>query len=198
MSITTLYAELVVVGIGTLLFILLLFYAFFGETVWLTKFPATSIGAAVFLIPVLSLIYLLGIIVVSVSHRIFDGFEQRLRNDVLGKINYDQLHTELYTSANVQNFVHDFEFRRSKVRICRGWYVNSVLILVALLACFGNGRISLTVTVFWCLACVVLAAGAFISWHIATNTELQWMKSFALSRNKPQTPKQSPPPFIDS
>ena len=197
MSVTTLYAELVVVGTGALLFVLLLVYAFFGAS-WVPNLSADTVETVISLVPVLSAVYLLGIIIVNISHLIFDGLEKHLRRKLLGKGKYGEVRNELYTSANVQNFVHDFEFRRSKVRICRGWYLNCVLIMVALLACFGNGRTSLQVTVFGCVALAFLAAGAFVSWHTATTTELQWMQSFAQHRNKPQTAKQSPPPFIDS
>jgi len=116
---------------------------------------------------------------------------------LLGEINYGEARNDLYTSPNVQNLVHDFEFRRSKVRICRGWYLNCVLIMVALLACYGNGRTSLQVTLFGCAALAFLAAGAFVSWHTATTTELDWLKSFAQHRNEAQKSKQSLPPFID-
>jgi len=192
MSITTLYAELVVVGTGALLFVLLSFYAFFGEPSWIPKLSASSIESVISLIPVLSVIYLLGIIMANVSHIIFHKLEERLRTEALAKMNedvpdkmtYEQLRTELYTSPNTQNFVHDFEFRRSKVRICRGWCLNCLLIIVALLACFGNGRISLPTTVFWCLGQGLLAVGAFISWYTATTTELDWMSSFAQQRSK--------------
>jgi len=206
MSITTLYAELVVVGTGALLFVLLSFYAFFGEPSWLSKVTASSVESVISLIPVLSVIYLLGIIMANVSHVIFHKSEERLRIEALAKMNkdvpdkmtYEQLRTELYTSPNTQNFVHDFEFRRSKVRICRGWSLNCLLIILAVLACFGNGRIGLPTTVFWCLGLGLLAAGAVMSWHTATTTELDWMSSFAKQRSKPQSTKQPLPPFIDA
>lgn len=206
MSITTLYAELVVVGTGALLFVLLSFYAFFGAPSWTAKITAGSIQSVISLIPVLSVIYLLGIIMANVSHIFFKGREEDLRTekladvykDVPDKCKYEQIRTELYTSPNTQNFVHDFEFRRSKVRICRGWCLNSLLIILAVLACFGNGRISLPETVFWCLGLGLVAAGAAISWHTATTTELDWMNSFAKQRSKPQTKQVPPPPTIDA
>ena len=218
MSITTLYAELVVVGTGALLFIVLSSYAFFGDLSFVTKFPTSALGATIVLIPILCVIYLLGIIIANVSHLLFRGFENDLRRKALGKEDpkkedlkkenlvkndpecdeYGKVRNELYTSPNTQNFVHDFEFRRSKVRICRGWCLNSLLIMVALLACFGNGRISLPVTVYWCVTLGLLAAGALVSWYTATTTELDWMSSFAKQRSKPQSTKQSLPPFIDA
>jgi len=44
----------------------------------------------------------------------------------------------------------------------------------------------------------LLAAGAVMSWHTATTTELDWMSSFAKQRSKPQSTKQPLPPFIDA
>jgi hypothetical protein len=210
MSITTLYAELVVVGTGTLLFIVLSFYAYWGDLSFVRTFaeksPSSTLGATIVLIPILSVIYLLGIIVANVSHIIFEKLEKHLRLKKLAEIRkevppkkkYERLRTELYTSPNTQNFVHDFEFRRSKVRICRGWCLNCLLIIGALLACFENGRISVSTTVFWGLGLGFLAAGAFTSWYTATTTELDWMSSFAEQRSNPQTTKHSLPPSIDA
>ena len=195
MSITTLYAELVVVGTGGLLFVVLFSYAFFDLS-WALKFPGNALGATIVLIPILSVIYLLGIIISNVSHLIFTRFEVYLQKDRLADLSYERVRNELYTSRDAQNLVHDFEFRRSKVRICRGWYLNSLLIIVALLACYGTQKITLGTTIFSCVGFGLLAAGAFLSWYTASTTELQWLKSFA----KPvaQPPKQSLPPFTFS
>jgi hypothetical protein len=201
MSITTLYAELVVVGTGALLFIVLFAYAFFGDLSFVMKFPTSALGATIVLIPILSVIYLLGIIIANVSHLLFRGFETDLQRKAFEKEKieggeYEKVRNELYTSRDAQNLVHDFEFRRSKVRICRGWYLNSLLIIVAILACFGTGRIALSTTVFCSIAFALLAAGAFLSWYTATITELQWMKSFAKPPTPAAKPAQTMPPFI--
>jgi hypothetical protein len=196
MSITTLYAELVVVGTGALLSVLLLVYAFFGAS-WVPNLSADSVETVISLVPVLSAVYLLGIIIVNISHNIFHGLEEHLRTQALGKDKYVELQTELFTSPNVQSFVHDFEFRRSKVRICRGWYFNCLLIMVALLACYGTGRITLQITAFGCVGLGLLAAGTFVSWRTATTTELKLMQSFIQQRSKAQSPKQPTPQYID-
>jgi len=194
-SITTLYAELVVVGTGALLFIALAFYAFSGDISWLTKFPSNTLGATIVLIPVLSVIYLLGIIISNVSYRMFARFELDLQKRRLGDLDYERVRNELYTAHDAQNLVHDFEFRRSKVRICRGWFLDSLLIIVALLACYVAGRITLGPTIFSCVGFALLAAGALLSWYTATITELGWMKSFAKASTPPPKPTQSLPPF---
>ena len=151
MSITTLYAELVVVGTGALIFVLLFFYALFGNPSWLEKLQSLpdSIGNAIYLIPGLSVIYLLGIVIANVSHLLFKRREDRLRKENLKAFKYDDVRNGLFTSPEAKELVGEFEFRRSKVRICRGWFLNCILIIVALAACLFLGKISGPATAFW-------------------------------------------------
>ena len=181
MSITTLYAELVVVGTGGLVFVLLFFYSLFGNPSWLGKLQSMpdSIGNAIYLIPALSVIYLLGIVISNVSHLLFERRENRLRVEKLEKFEYDDIRNGLYTSPEAKALVEDFEFRRSKVRICRGWFLNCILIIVALAACLLFGKMSWPVTAFWIITVVALMAGTYVSWQTATDTELSWLKSYA-------------------
>ena len=57
MNTTTLYAELIVVGSGTTMFIVLFFYSLFGDASWFSKLGGlSSVESVVSLIPVLSVI----------------------------------------------------------------------------------------------------------------------------------------------
>ena len=189
MSITTLYAELVVVGSGALFFILLFCYALFGNQSWFAKLevPAT-IGNAIFLVPALSVIYLLGIVIVNMSHLFFRSTERRLRRDSLKALDkhyqYDEIRNDLYTSPDAKELVGEFEFRRSKVRISRGWFVNCILIIVALVACLIGGKMSGLVTLFWATMVTALMLGTLVSWRTATETELTWLRSYADQRTR--------------
>ena len=181
MSITTLYAELVVVGTGALVFVLLFFYALFGNQSWLDKLQSLpdSIGNAIYLIPGLSVIYLLGIVISNVSHLLFERRENRLRKEKLNEFEYDEIRNGLYTSPDAKELVGDFEFRRSKVRICRGWFLNCIFIIAALAACWFLEKMSWPVTAFWIITVVALMVGTYKSWQTATCTELEWLKSYA-------------------
>jgi len=181
-STTTLYAELVVVGSGVVIFILLLFYSLFGNASWFTKLQSlTSIGSAIYFIPVLSVIYLLGIVIANVSHLLFERREKQLRSETLKNFDaeYEKIRNDLYTLANTKDLVEEFEFRRSKVRICRGWFVNSILIIFSLSACLLAGKIPCSVAWFWIITVGLLAVGSRVSWRVATETELQWFRSLA-------------------
>jgi hypothetical protein len=215
MKTTTLFAELVVVGTGATLFVLLLFCLITSSCVLpegtengittiidAVKELTPSISSIFALIPVLSVMYMLGIVVNNLSYRLFSPFENNLREDRLylylfsvtlsfvseldagqlsetlrerfrehgvalsstaqivveqprskwmihdaGKkhliqsenqtlnvylyFRRDGIVDKLYRS-NYTDMIGDFEFRRSKVRICRGWFVNSLLIYVTL------------------------------------------------------------------
>src|ERR1044072_241906 len=175
---------MVVLGSGALFFILLFCYSIFGDQSWFTKLtvPAT-VGNAIFLIPAVSVIYLLGIVVANVSHLFFRQTEERLRRESLKEFDkhyqYAEIRNDLYTSPEAKDLVGEFEFRRSKVRISRGWFVNCILIIVALIACRFGEKMSLFATLVWILIVAVLMMGTLISWRTATDTELTWLKSYA-------------------
>jgi drug/metabolite transporter (DMT)-like permease len=188
MNTTTLYAELIVVGSGTSIFIVLFFYSLFGDASWLSKLGGlSSIGSVVSLIPVLSVLYLLGIVITNVGHLVFKRWEERLRKKNLSDIKseYEEVRTTLYTSTN-KDLMEQFEFRRSKIRICRGWFINSILIIIALVTYLWTKKIPESTVWFWIVIVGLLMMGIGISWWNATITELEWLKSYA-KQKKPDS-----------
>ena len=90
MNTTTLYAELIVVGSGGMIFAVLLFYSLFGDSSWFSKLGGlTAIGSVVSLIPVLSVFYLLGIVISNVAYLLFMSREKRLRDEKLSNFKRD-------------------------------------------------------------------------------------------------------------
>jgi hypothetical protein len=193
MNTTTLYAELIVVGSGGMLFMVLLFYSLFGDSSWFSKLGGlTSIGSVVSLIPVLSVFYLLGIVISNVAYLLFKSREKRLRDKKLSNLKreydeirkkkssdiYEEIRNTLYTSTH-KDLIDEFEFRRSKIRICRGWFINSILIIIALTTYLGTGKIPHSIVWFWIIAFGLLMIGTRVSWWTATDTELEWLNSYA-------------------
>ena len=181
MKTTNLFVELVVVGTGAALFVVLLFYTFgadrflFGQNLSNLSKPDDLAS----IIPVLSLIYVLGIVTDKVAYRIFKPTEDRLRKAQFGNEGYYQKRHILYTSANTTQAVEAFEYGRSKVRICRGWTVNSTLLILALICfmIFRHGFDSMIVAGI--IALVVLTFLTSWSWKIATGVEHRWLERFA-------------------
>jgi hypothetical protein len=202
MNTTTLYAELIVVGSGATIFIVLLFYSLFGDSSWFGKLGGlTSIGNVVSLIPVLSVFYLLGIVISNVAYLLFKSREEKLRNEKFSDIKreyeeirkkelsdiYEEIRNTLYTSAH-KDLIDEFEFRRSKIRICRGWFINSILIIIALTTYLGTGKmVSYPMVWFWIITVGLLMIGTRVSWWTATDTELKWLYSYA-KKNLPPNP----------
>ncbi len=80
MKTTSLFVELVVVGTGAALFVVLLLFTFYGAQPWLYQGISKSDDVAS-IIPVLSLIYVLGIVVDKVAYRLFKNNEDHLRSN---------------------------------------------------------------------------------------------------------------------
>ena len=192
MNTTTLYAELIVVGSGTTIFIVLFFYSLVGDASWFSKLGGlSSIESVVSLIPILSVIYLLGIINTNVGHLLFKRWEERLRKEKLGKLKreYEEVRTNLFTSAD-KELMEQFEFRRSKIRICRGWFINSILILIALLSYLWTGKMPEAIVWFSTVVVWLLMIGICVSWFNATNSELEWLKSYAKQKTRTPNPDE--------
>ncbi|OLD24314.1 MAG: hypothetical protein AUJ04_09330 [Acidobacteria bacterium 13_1_40CM_3_55_6] len=204
MNTTTLYAELIIVGSGATLFIVLLFHSLFGDSSWFSKLGGlSSIGSVVSLIPVLSVFYLLGIVISNVAYLLFKSREKRLRDEKLVDIKdkyegirkekltnvYEEIRTRLYTSPH-KDLIDEFEFRRSKIRICRGWFINSILVIIALTTYLFTGKIPYSMVWFWIITVGLLVIGTRVSWRTATDTELEWLNSYAKQNPLTRNPEE--------
>ncbi len=182
----------------------LLLLTLFGAQSWLYQWISKSDDVAS-IIPVLSLIYVLGIVVDKLAYRSFKNTEDHLRSSMFKvesaepdklKGYYDARH-HLYTSPNTTAVIEAFEFGRSKIRICRGWTVNSVLIILALIFFMiirhgWDSRISVGIIAFG-----LLAWGARWSWSVATAVEFNWLNRFHnMSSETPKTNVPVPPAEI--
>jgi hypothetical protein len=180
MSTTILYAELLVVGTGAAFFIALLFYSLFGDASWLVKVAGlSSIEKVVSLIPILSIIYLLGIIMNNVGYLLSTHLEEWLREKNMNPAeNYNKIRNNLYFANNSKEMIKDFEFRRSKIRICRGWFVDSILLIVSLSTFLQNGKIPYVMVYFWLITGILLMLSTAMSWWVAVGAEIDWMNSY--------------------
>lgn len=182
MKTTNLFVELVVVGTGAALSIVLFFYTFFGDRLLSDqKLSVTSSpGDLASIIPVLSVIYVLGIVVDKIAYRIFKATEDQLRLNKFGcgEEGYYERRHHLYTSANTAHAIEVLEYGRSKIRICRGWTVNSVLLIVALI-CYMVFRNGFDVLVL--VGIISLGLLAWLtqwSWKVATKVEHRFLERF--------------------
>lgn len=169
MNTTNLFVELIVVGSGAVIWLGLLLTAalrldpaFWGKTLGMTSLA----------IPALALTYVLGIVV----DRLTDV-------SLLKKNGADEKETakKFYTArarALDQSEAYErlYEYNRIRQRVCRGWFVNSIAILIASNVLF-LGRPGLVADNQPLLDLVVsgtaaiLAFGCYLSWKALVKTE---------------------------
>ena len=177
MNTTDLFVELVIIGIGALLWIPLILiglfdYSWISLVGWTTSLdPALAILA---LIPVLSITYVLGILVDRMGDITFHPFDKLIRrNHFRNPVDYQRARTTIYNqSESLSNW---FQYGRSRLRICRGWTVNSVLCLVGIYLSTRSLKpgdcskieLALMGRLLFCL----LGVAAIVTWYLLTRNE---------------------------
>lgn len=178
MNTTNLFVELIVVGIGTFIWICLLLMTIFGVD---TEVINQLISTPVLIVPTLVIIYLLGI----VTDRLADSFfnltrvEKKHRNHYSGG-REEYYKDRAYALLNSAQFAEHYEYSRSRQRICRGWTLSSLLILLSTsiflwsnnFTSYSWGYLVFVLSVFF----IALSLGCWWSWESMNNTELKRIK----------------------
>ena len=187
MGTTNLFVELIVIGVGATTWLCLLFFTVFGWE-WI---PVERAFSTVALVPLLSLIYLLGII----SDRIADSIFERLWVKRLQQERFatpDEYHIARRQILTGSERLSDLlEYGRSRMRICRGWTLNSILIAIALNLFvwikLPQSRVALLLSLFGTTAALSFAVGAWYTWRKLSVTEYRKVKeqaAFLVKTNK--------------
>lgn len=171
MSTTNLFVELIVIGVGVAAWLMLLLGAVFGYA-WLPADTAVLLSTAV---PALAVTYVFGII----WDRIADSVFERLWSDDL-RAAYFADRAAYYNArriilTNSEALSELMEYGRSRLRICRGWSLNAVMIGLSLniltwtrfAALERAWLLSLAGTV----VCAAVAAGSWFAWKSLAKAE---------------------------
>jgi hypothetical protein len=165
MGTTDLFVELIVIGIGGAIWLLLLIFSAFGYD-WVPLEDMFSLAA---LIPFLSVVYMLGIVV----DRLADAAFGKLWDAPLRRRVYAQ--EDEYLDDKRLIYIHPgrlgdlLEYGRSRLRICRGWTLNALLILISMdifvWTRLTGDSLRLKLTLFGSLALALFALGNWFSWR---------------------------------
>ncbi len=173
MATTNLIVELVVVGTGAAIWIVLVVLTVFGYS-WISFDRLVDLMTAPVLLPALSITYILGIVLDRLADTVFHPCSERIRRNFYPTDkDYQSARTTLRTSSEALTEL--FEYGRSRIRVCRGWAVNSVLIGIALNlfiwirlpAEAPRARLS----AFGTISTAAILLGTVISWRELTRTE---------------------------
>lgn len=179
MNTTNLFVELIVIGVGAFIWLILMVFAIFGYA-WL---PTASLLSPVLTIPILAVIYVLGII----SDRIADAvFESIWSDDLLGS--YYKDHSEYYHHRRIiltrsERLSDLLEYGRSRLRICRGWAFNAVMIAISLNMFLWiqlrNSPFTWSVSLFGSISLLLFCFAAWFAWRKLVLNEYRKIKEQA-------------------
>lgn len=167
MNTTSLFVELVIIGIGSMLAILLLSLGLFDfQTVTL---PANV--TALVVLPFLSVAYVLGIVMDRLADKIFRRWDRTLRKQFFS--NSDEYHFErTYVYTHASNRINEaFDYGRSRLRIVRAWVINSALIILGSLSFAFNKSVvndlfpRIILVAFSCTFWGLLCFGSIFAWR---------------------------------
>jgi hypothetical protein len=179
MGTTDLFVELVVIGIGALVWIVVSTFSIFGYE-WVPLEQVFSISS---LIPFLSLIYIVGII----TDRIADTLFGRIWVPKISKRYYasseDETEDRRIIYSTNEYLANLIEYGRSRLRICRGWAFNSFLIMIAS-TCFIIAQIHDVALTRGLLVWINVVFGfitifSWYSWYQLTDTQYRRVKGEA-------------------
>lgn len=178
---TDLFVEIIIIGIGALIWLTLLIFICFGYSwIWVDPIELPSMFSSVItLVLFLAIAYVLGIIVDRVADRIFEIVKPRVKNkcyesekiDPKKSVDYDN---RRYIYERSEVLVDMLLYGRSRLRICRGWAFNAVLIwfFTNILFVTGQfGEIGDKPFIFSNIALIMLVSGLIYSWCELTYTD---------------------------
>jgi len=176
MNTTSLFVELIVIGAGVGIWLILLLVAVF-DFGWLTFSYPELLGSA---IPALAVIYVFGIIWDRLADRLFELlWADPLRQSHFKKLEnyYEARRIILTRSAALSELL---EYGRSRLRICRGWTLNALMIGISL-NILAWSRLAGSAEVWWLslagsTACLALAAGSWYAWWSLSKAEYRKIK----------------------
>ena len=192
MSTTSLFVELIVSGMGTVAWLLLLVFSIFDYS-WILGQKLTDLLT---LVPFLALVYVLGLIADHLAHhlykRIFYKLDRRIRRQSFDKhANYENIEIDeefvatlkvyVYFHAS-ENIMERFEYDRSRLRIARAWGVNFVFLAISTLIFVWTSLLQIdistkvTISIFSMIFCGLGAVAAFHTWKDLTKWEYDQLR----------------------
>jgi len=168
---SSLVVELLVIGVGAASWVVLLAASVFGNS-WLI---ALQPFATLLAIPALAIVYTLGI----VSDRMIDSLFGLIwggslrRSQFPDNKSYHRARRTVLTGSN--RMADMIEYSRSRMRICRGWAVHSLLIALALNVYCGlqieDDQLAYRAHIFGTSMFCVLGISSWHAWRNLTATQ---------------------------
>jgi hypothetical protein len=154
MSTTQLFVELLVIGLGASIWIALGVAIFAGGHIRLSELWSDK----AFILPLMAAAYAVGIVLDRLVWRLFSPLEDRIEAQIVGTLGVPRSTLVKSVMNRSETLANDLYYTRSRLRICRAWVLNGLLITVLFLV-WGQAerRLSLTQTL-----AIGVAGGVFV------------------------------------
>ncbi len=130
MKTTAIFAELLIVGLQAIVWLIFAGLVFFEvSTIDTTLFDTLKSWAALITIFVLSLSYVIGIIIDRVADSLFSHVDKKLREKYLVKSNQSVADMRLYIMSKNEGVTDFLDYVRSRLRLARSTVLNVILIM---------------------------------------------------------------------
>lgn len=162
MSTTNLFVELLIVGIGAFFWILLIVIGVMNVSIE----SITLLFEMKYFIPLISIIYVLGIVIDRVADSVFDKlWGNKIRDSIFpDRNNYYRARSLIFSSS--ESISDLLEYNRSRLRICRGWTLNSVMMISSLnLYAFRKVSPSDEIVLLSSVVLLLFSVGAWYAWR---------------------------------
>jgi len=172
MSTTLIFAELLIIGVQTCVWLLLLGISILGYD-WLQPFQSTTLinWQVPIVLVMLSVIYVVGLIFDRLADALFLNWDIRIRNKLLPNYSVPIGVMRFEVSKDNEYLNHQFEYTRSRMRVARASAINFGLItifsVVLLFARFSgaNDLERIRYIVFVVVTGLSLTLAAVFSWY---------------------------------
>jgi hypothetical protein len=130
MKTTAIFAELLIVGLQAIVWLIFAGLVFFEvSTIDTALFDTLKSWAALITIFVLSLSYVIGVIIDRVADSLFNQVDKKLREKYLIKSNQSVADMRLYIMSKNEGITDFLDYVRSRLRLARSTVLNVILIM---------------------------------------------------------------------
>lgn len=176
MNTTDLFVELIIIGVGATIWAVLLVLSIFGYG-WV---PFDHLFALPSLLPILAITYILGIVTDRVADNLFDAlWKSKLAQQFYAK-DGDDYDDRRYIYLRSERLASLLEYGRSRLRICRGWVLNTACIVISLdlfiLLQIPGRSTKISMLLFSNLFLALLIYGLWFSWQQLTLADYRKVK----------------------
>ncbi len=187
MNTTNFFVELIVIGLGGSLALLIILYPFVDQTnIQAILTTIRDSGNGMLALAVIPLVYLFGILIDRIADHFLKRWEVKIKFTYFDSTDAIRDARTLVFSKT-DRLSNLLEYNRSRLRICRGWALNGLLLLIATnVAIFKAETLSWLPAVLYTIVLSLFTLLNFLIWRSLTNKEFEKLKSYAESLTRAQ------------